>query len=96
MASLGRYETMTIEKDDWRLEFGKEPTFYSKFKWSRKKWARTRPNWDHDHCEFCWQKISDIDGENIQHEGWTNDEDTYWVCKSCFEDFKEMYQWDLK
>jgi hypothetical protein len=87
---------MTIDKDDWRLNFGKEPSFYSQCKWSLKKWTRTRPHWDHDHCEFCWQKISDINRPNSTPEGWADDQEIYWVCKSCFEDFKEMYKWNLK
>lgn len=87
---------MTIETDDWRLNFGKEPSFYGKYRWSLKKWTKTSPHWDHDHCEFCWQKISDIDNPDIQPEGWADDEEKFWVCKSCFEDFKEMYQWELK
>jgi hypothetical protein len=87
---------MTIDKDDWQLSFGKEPSFYSQCTWSLKKWTKTRSHWDHDHCEFCWQKISDMDSSDIQPEGWSDDEETYWVCKSCFEDFKEMYQWNVK
>lgn len=66
---------MTIDNDDWRLDFGKEPSFYSQYKWSLKKWTNTRPQRDHDYCEFCWQKISDIDRPDIQPEGWTDDEE---------------------
>jgi hypothetical protein len=87
---------MTIEKDDWRLSFGNTPSFYRQYKWSLKKWTRTSPHGDHDHCEFCWQKISDIEGTNIQHEAWADETETYWVCQLCFEDFRDMYCWNLK
>lgn len=87
---------MAIEENDWRLDFGKEPAFYRQFQWSLKVWSRTRPHWDHDHCEFCMAKISDLGGPDIQPEGWTDEEETYWVCKSCFDDFMEMYQWNLR
>lgn len=39
--------------------------------------------WDHEHCEFCSQKISnDI-------EAYSTMDDYYWVCKECFKDFSK-------
>jgi hypothetical protein len=84
-----------IEKDDWRLNFGKEPEFYKKYKWVLKKWSQTRDNSDHDHCEFCNAKFMDTEGPNILPQGWTDENETYWICEGCFEDFRKMYQWDI-
>ena len=85
-----------IEEDDWRLSFGKPPSFYHQYVWSLKTWKCTRAHWDHDHCEFCKQKISDAEGPDIENEGWSHEQETYWVCSACFEDFREIYQWNLK
>lgn len=84
-----------VDKDDWRLSFGREISFYSQFTWSLKKWEITRPNWDHDHCEFCIHKITDLEIPNSLKEGWTDKDETYWICETCFADFKEMYQWKI-
>jgi hypothetical protein len=41
-------------------------------------------------------KISNSQGVDIQSEGWADEEEMYWVCKTCFDDFMEMYQWNLQ
>ena len=48
--------------------------------------------WDHDHCEFCWAKFTE-DLEDTLHEGYTTDDDYYWVCRDCFALFKDEYKW---
>ena len=27
-------------------------------------------DWDHDHCYGCWAKFAELDGSNVQHEGY--------------------------
>lgn len=87
---------MGIDNNDWRLSFGQTPEIYQQYQWSLKPWTSTDPNWDHDHCEFCFQKISNLKEEDSELEGWTDDEKNHWICKTCFEDFQDMYQWNLK
>ena len=41
--------------------------------------------WTHDHCEICFQTISDIKDYG-DLEGFTN-YNNEWVCKSCFDLF---------
>ena len=43
----------------------------------------------HEHCEFCWEKAM-TDTEGVFY--CTKDR-YYWVCKKCFEDFKEKFGW---
>ena len=51
-------------------------------------------NWDHEHCAFCWDRFSEYEGD--LHEGYVTADDKYtWICSECFEDFKEMFQWEL-
>lgn len=84
------------EENDWRLDIAQEPSFYEKFTWELKKWTQTRSNWDHDHCDFCGTEISNIINDEIQNIGWTNDDEYYWICETCFDDFKDLYQWKIR
>jgi len=82
------------QNKDWRL-FNQEK--YLKgvtLQW--KKWTPPKKTWDHDHCSFCWRTISDIKDKNIDNWGYTTLDNYHWICKKCFEDFKEMFQWKVK
>lgn len=52
---------------------------------------------DHEHCEFCWKKITDlqIENEDCDSEGYvcfnSKTQQTNWICKNCFNDFKEKF-----
>jgi hypothetical protein len=49
---------MTIEDDEWRLDRGAHETLAGvSMCWAR--YVAPRRDWDHDHCEFCWQKFVD-------------------------------------
>ena len=81
-----------IEKNDWRLQGQEEYlmhrtlAFVPYFQWSK--------TWDHEHCEFCSAKFS-RHADDL-HEGYvTADNRRTWICPECFEDFKEMFQWEL-
>ena len=39
--------------------------------------------WDHEHCELCFETISDLGTH--QHEGFTDN--SMWLCTSCFEKY---------
>ena len=49
--------------------------------------------WYHDHCEFCWQKFTE-DSADTEHEGYTTQDGYYWVCRECFELFKDEFKWE--
>ena len=53
------------------------------------------PRWDHDHCAFCWATFSLKDIEGASHEGYATLDDYYWICPKCFEDFKDLFQWNV-
>ena len=81
-----------IENNDWRLKNqekhlkGRKLMKIPYFRWSK--------TWDHEHCAFCWDRFSDYEGD--LHEGYvTADDKRTWICPECFEDFKEMFQWEL-
>lgn len=53
------------------------------------------PSWDHDHCSFCWAKFMVEDYPDVLHVGYATVDDYYWVCETCFQDFKEKFQWNV-
>ena len=56
-----------------------------KFKLKKWKSPKKNPNWDHDHCSICWEKISDLKG--TEHEAYADEENFDWICKSCFKKY---------
>ena len=85
-----------IEKDDWRLQgqenYLKRITLiyqnYGQFK--------ENENWDHDHCEFCNCKFSLVMNSETLQEGYSTEDNYRWICKKCYEDFHEMFEWKIK
>ena len=46
---------------------------------------------DHAHCAFCWEKFGKE--EDMAQVGYRVVDGPWWVCESCFEDFKERFEW---
>ncbi len=46
--------------------------------------------WDHDHCELCWAKFPEDESA-----GYRTRDSRHWICKRCFEDFKEDFSWTV-
>jgi hypothetical protein len=78
-----------IDKNDWRLK-GQEAYLSGKTLYFR-KWKSPNSERDHAHCEFCWDKISEY--PDTLHQGYTTEDNYYWICQNCYNDFKEMFQW---
>jgi len=61
-------------------------------------WGRDEsPAWDHDHCEVCWQRLTnDPSYEDGEAAGWRTgcDWGSYrWVCDGCFRAFEDGLGW---
>ena len=54
-------------------------------------------SWDHDHCEFCFVKfLPPPAADDAVAAGYvTLDGEDRWVCKTCFDDFRELFAWRL-
>ena len=74
---------------DWRLQ-GQE-NFLMGAALSRRKYAKYRPGWEHDHCEFCNRKFSEQLGDIM--EGYATVDGYHWVCDECFAEFKDRFRW---
>jgi len=47
----------------------------------------------HAHCEFCFDILSAND--NDLHEGYYEPNTNSWICDSCFNDFKVLFNWTI-
>ena len=53
------------------------------------------PDWTHDHCSFCWATFSLLESNDSLKQGFATTDDYDWVCEGCFEDFKDMFKWEV-
>jgi hypothetical protein len=80
---------------DWRLT--NQLSYMKGATLSWRTWERPSETWDHDHCQFCGAKFMERAGPDIELAGYmTEDEHERWVCKQCFEDFREMFEWRVE
>ncbi len=77
-----------VSSDDWRRQ-GQER--FLKGRHLVLKSYRSRPGWDHDHCEYCSQKFAENGGG--LREGYVTDDGLHWICRGCFEDFVDEMGW---
>ena len=81
-----RYTTMS----DWRLNGQENYLFRAKL---IRKTFQSCGFHDHDHCDFCWDKISEKK-EDLNFGYCTHDEH-HWVCETCYNDFKDKFEWTI-
>lgn len=74
--------------DDWRLKDQMTYLYGKKIKYAV---FHQKGRNDHEHCEFCWEKISEL--PKTQHAGYCTLDGQRWICEACFHDFKDMFQW---
>ena len=76
-----------IEKNDWRLMNQEK---YLKNKELYHIHYNQKENHDHDHCAFCMEKF--MSDEQI---GYCTTDYYHWICEKCYEDFKDMFNWEI-
>jgi len=82
-----------IYKNDWRLKRQRKYLQGIRLQW--KDFLAYRPGNSSDHCEFCWAKFQDAQLPDVLRQGYASEDNYYWICKNCFEDFKELFQWKV-
>jgi hypothetical protein len=50
---------------------------------------------DHDHYEFCWTKFMAGGVHDTLSEGYSTLDGYRWVCKACFDDFVDLFGWQV-
>ena len=78
-----------LNNNDWRLTnqmnylYRKQLLHISFTPYSKK--------WGHEHCSFCSVRIDDT-----TKKAYCTLDKYHWICESCFQDFNEMFEWDIK
>lgn len=95
------------QDNDWRLQGQDSYLMGATLCWRRyRHYPWWNPDWDHDHCDFCWATFMDRgDVPDVLREGYTNaeqvingtitPESAIWICLQCFEDFRERFKWSV-
>lgn len=98
---------MAREPDRWG-QSGQEDRFPPGTTMELRPYRAPRPEWDHDHCIFCWAKFMDptlsgasrraIESDSeILTAGYTAGPDGgEWVCPGCFDEFSAAFGWTVK
>ncbi|KAA3611938.1 MAG: hypothetical protein DWQ01_07600 [Planctomycetota bacterium] len=81
--------TNSQRKEDWRRK-GQEAYLRGAFlNWRR--YSPKSPEWEHEHCEFCFAKISTNPAD--ENAAYATEDLNCWICKTCFQDFSEEFNW---
>jgi len=84
---------MNASNIDWRVR--DQAAYLQGVRLERATFVST-PTWDHEHCEFCYAKFADASLiPDALREGYSTVDRYYWVCTSCFDDFREQFDWAL-
>jgi len=79
------------DKNDWRY-IGQDDYLMS-VSLQFSPYTRWSETWDHDHCTFCTDGFSEYEGD--LHEGYCTLDKKHWICEKCFNDFKDMFKWQV-
>lgn len=83
-------------ENDWRLDM--YDGYLDGATFTLKKFVSVNGN-DHEHCVFCWKKITDLSIEDCETEGYCTMYEktgqTQWICKDCFDDFKKKFNFKI-
>ena len=72
--------------NDWRLTNQMNYLFRKKI--LKTTYEAYRKDWQHDHCEFCSERI-----DETTKEVYTTEDKYHWICPKCFHDFKKIFEW---
>lgn len=78
------------EENDWRLQG--QARYLSGVELGWQEYREYRAGWDHDHCEFCAAKFSESLPDTLRG-GYATLDRYRWVCKECFDDFRDLFNW---
>jgi len=81
------------EPNDWRLTNQARYLQGVALVWQR--YSPASPDNDHDHCEFCWTKFMESGPPDTLREGYATPDKRRWICKACFDDFADQFNWQV-
>jgi len=92
-----------VENNDWRIT--NQAKYLQGVTVQYRRYNKPNAEWDHEHCSFCWAKFMDEADPNAQpdalHEGYATEDSAggspahHWICTTCFNDFREQFDWQV-
>jgi hypothetical protein len=80
--------------EDWRLR--NQADYLTGVVLYRRKYVAPSKDWDHDHCMFCWATFREkVESPRILTEGFATADGLWWICDTCFNDFRQQFRWIL-
>ena len=79
--------------EDWRLMGQEKYLKGSKLKFGN--YGDVMQKSDHDHCEFCFAKFMVHPYPDTLQEGYYTLDKYRWICKTCYEDFKSIFLFEV-
>jgi hypothetical protein len=79
------------DENDWRLTANHERLRGATL--SRRRYEAPSASWEHDHCEFCWAKFMQRNGDGIQAAGYFHAGSKTWICDRCLDEFRDRFDW---
>ena len=83
----------STDTGDWRLA-GQEKFLFGAILILR-AYVPPRPEWDHDHCDFCWSTFCQGDEVGCFKEGYVTKDGNHWICPNCFADFRVKFNFTV-
>jgi rubrerythrin len=84
-----------MEKEhDWRVN--NQERYLKGKAFVKKRYTAASPIWDHDHCAFCWTKLTENEEPGTIQEGYATEDNKDWVCPQCFADFQAEFEWTIR
>ena len=80
-----------INKNDCRLT--NQEDYLMNVKLWFKQYKKHSERWEHEHCEFCWATF--CEQPECLHHGHCTEDEKHWICEKCFNDFKDMFKWQV-
>ena len=75
--------------NDWRLT--NQTNYLYKKVLKKQPFKVYKEGWEHEHCEFCSERI-----DKNTPVAYSSDNNYYWICEKCYEDFKDMFEWTVE
>lgn len=83
-----------ISKYDWR-RMGQEKYLMGAKLWYVSQYKPYSERWEHEHCCFCFQKISQYEGDTHSGDCTTDEKQSHLICEECHKDFKDEFNWTV-
>jgi hypothetical protein len=79
-------------QDNWRL-FGQDQ-YLQGLELAFRQYSSSPHSHPSAHCEFCSREFAEFaTGPDVVTEGYSSHNGFRWICRICFDDFRDEFKW---